>query len=82
MPQWGAHYIDLVHFMTGLRVPLEPCVCLAGIFSWKDENKFTAPDQVQALWTYPQGFMVSYLKPNSGNNSSATCATFTATRAC
>lgn len=65
VPQWGAHFIDLVHFITGCGFP-ESCVCMGGIFTFKDENKFTAPDQVQALWTYPEGFMVSY-STNFGN---------------
>ena len=54
----GAHFIDLVHFITGAEYP-ESCVCLGGTFTWKDEHKFTAPDCVQATWIYPEGFLVS-----------------------
>jgi hypothetical protein len=28
----------------------ESCVCLGGVYTWKDEHRFTAPDQVQALF--------------------------------
>ncbi|MBN1909560.1 MAG: hypothetical protein JW818_07475, partial [Pirellulales bacterium] len=31
-----------------------------GTFTWKDEHEFTCPDQVQATWVYPEGFLVSY----------------------
>lgn len=67
VPQWGSHFIDLVHFVTSCGFP-DSCVCLGGTFTWRDENHFTAPDQVQALWTYPEGFMVSYMT-NFGNGS-------------
>jgi predicted dehydrogenase len=65
--QWGSHYIDLVHFITGLSVP-QSCVCLGGIYTWKDEHRFTAPDQMHALWHYPEGAMISYAT-NFGNSA-------------
>jgi hypothetical protein len=43
-------------------------VCLGGTFTWKDEHRFTCPDHVQALWIYPEDFMVSY-STNFGNGS-------------
>lgn len=58
IPQWGAHFLDMVHFITGASYP-ESCVCTGGIFTWADEHKFTVPDTVQATWTYPEGFMLS-----------------------
>jgi len=67
VPQLGVHFIDLMHYITGAKVP-ERCVCMGGTFTWADENKFTVPDQVQALWTYPEGFMMSYLT-NTGNSN-------------
>ena len=67
VPQLGVHFLDLMHFITGLGFP-ETCVCLGGIYTWKDEHHFTAPDQVQALWHYPEGVMVSY-SSNFGNSS-------------
>jgi len=54
----GSHFIDMVHFITGASFP-EACVCLGGNFTWNDDHQFTAPDCVQATWTYPEGFLVS-----------------------
>jgi predicted dehydrogenase len=67
VPGLGSHFIDLVHYITGARFPTS-CVCMGGTFTWKDEHKFTCPDHVQALWIYPEGFMVSY-STNFGNGS-------------
>lgn len=67
VPQFGSHFIDLAHYMTGLNIP-ETCACLGGIYTWKDERAFTAPDQVQAVWHYPEGTMVSY-STNFGNSA-------------
>ncbi len=67
VPGLGSHFIDLVHYITGAKFP-ESCVCMGGTFTWKDKYEFTAPDHVQALWTYPEGFMVSY-STNFGNGS-------------
>ncbi|MHC4534326.1 MAG: Gfo/Idh/MocA family oxidoreductase, partial [Planctomycetota bacterium] len=67
IPGLASHYIDLVHYITGAKFP-ESCVCLGGTFTWKDKNKFTCPDHVQAMWIYPEGFMVSY-STNFGNGS-------------
>lgn len=61
----GCHFIDLVHSITGVGFP-ESCVCLGGIYTWIDEHQFTAPDCIQALWTYPEGFLVSSAN-NMGN---------------
>ena len=55
---FGSHFLDMVHYITGAQFP-EECVSLGGTFTWKDEHQFTAPDCVQATWTYPEGFMVS-----------------------
>jgi len=59
VPQQGVHYIDLVHYITGAKFPTS-AVCQGGVFVWKDEHKFTCPDQVEASWIYPEGFMVNY----------------------
>ncbi len=67
VPGLGSHFIDLVHYITGAKFP-KSCVSMGGTFTWKDEHKFTCPDHVQALWTYPEGFMVSY-STNFGNGS-------------
>ncbi len=63
----GTHFIDTVHYITGAKFP-ESCVCLGGIFTWKDEHKFTVPDCIQATWIYPEGFLVSSSN-NTGNSS-------------
>lgn len=65
VPNLGCHFIDLVHYITEATYPTS-CVCLGGTFTWNDEYRFTCPDHVEALWTYPEGFMVSY-SSNFGN---------------
>jgi len=70
VPGLGSHFLDLVHYITGAKYPTS-CVCLGGTYTWKDDHGFTAPDQVQALWEYPEGFMVSY-STNFGNGSDNT----------
>jgi predicted dehydrogenase len=67
---YGSHFLDLVHYITGAKFP-SSCVCLGGTFTYKDEHHFTCPDHVQALWIYPEGFMVSYstLCGNGAGNS-------------
>ena len=67
VPQWGAHFLDLLHYVTGCGLP-ESCVCLGGVTYWKDENKFTTPDNVMATWMYLEGFMVTSSN-NFGNGS-------------
>ena len=61
----GCHFIDLYNYITGVQFPTS-CVCNGGVFTWKDEHKFTCPDHVEALWVYPEGFMVAY-SSNFGN---------------
>ncbi|MCX6908822.1 MAG: hypothetical protein NTY01_12365 [Verrucomicrobia bacterium] len=61
----GCHFIDLYNYITGVQFP-KSCVCNGGVFTWKDEHKFTCPDHVEALWVYPEGFMVAY-SSNLGN---------------
>jgi len=67
VPQWGVHFLDLAHYIADLGIP-QSCVCLGGVYTWKDEHRFTAPDQVQALWHYAEGLMVSY-STNFGNSA-------------
>jgi len=56
----GCHFYDLVHYITGAKFPTS-CVCLGGTFTYDDERHFTCPDQVEAVWVYPEGFVMSYL---------------------
>ncbi len=65
LPGFGSHYIDLVHYITGAQFP-QSCVCMGGRYTWIDEYNFTCPDQIQATWHYPEGFLVSYCT-NFGN---------------
>jgi len=67
VPGLGSHFIDLVHYITGATFP-RSCVCLGGTYTWKQKHNFTCPDHVQALWDYPEGFLVSY-STNFGNGS-------------
>jgi len=67
VPGFGSHFIDLMNAILGSKLPAS-AVCLGGTFVWNDEHHFTCPDQVQALWTYPEGFMVSY-STNFGNGA-------------
>lgn len=67
IPQWGAHFLDMMHYVTGCGFP-ESCMCLGGVTYWKDENKFTVPDNVAAMWMYPDGLMVTSSN-NFGNSS-------------
>jgi predicted dehydrogenase len=67
VPGLGSHFVDLVHYITGAKFPTS-ATCLGGTYTWKDEHNFTCPDHVQALWEYPEGFMVSY-STNFGNGS-------------
>ena len=59
VPGLASHFLDLVQYITGARFP-SSCVSLGGTYTWKDKYNFTSPDQVQALWEYPEGFVVSY----------------------
>jgi predicted dehydrogenase len=63
----GCHFIDLYNYIVGSTLPLS-CVAQGGTFTWKDDNHFTCPDQAQATWVYPEGFMVSYAS-NFSNGS-------------
>ncbi len=67
IPGLASHFIDLIHYVTGAKFP-QSVVAQAGIFTFRDEHEFTCPDQVQAVWTYPEGFMVSYCTNFSNSN--------------
>jgi predicted dehydrogenase len=67
VPGFGSHYLDLIHYITGAQFP-QSATCMGGVFTWKDEYNFTCPDNVEAQWIYPEGFMVSY-SSNFGNGA-------------
>jgi predicted dehydrogenase len=70
VPQWGAHFLDTVHYIMDCGFPTS-CVCIGDVLTWKDENNFTTPDCVQATWMYPEGFMLTSSNNfgNSGGNT-------------
>lgn len=70
----GSHFVDLVHYITGATFPTS-CVCMGGTYTWKDENNFDCPDHVEAVWEYPEGFLVHY-STNFGNGSGNTFKIF------
>ncbi len=55
--QFMAHFIDLVHYVTGASYP-ESAVAMGGTYRWKDSR--TAPDSIEVLLQYKEGFMVRY----------------------
>jgi predicted dehydrogenase len=63
--QWMSHAIDLVHFFLGETCPAS-VVSSGGVFAWHDGRE--NPDTFQALFTYPQGYLVSYAT-SFGNDS-------------
>jgi predicted dehydrogenase len=70
VPQWGAHFLDLMHYVMDCGLP-QSCMCLGGVTTWKDENNFTTPDNVIATWMYPEGFVVTSSN-NFGNSAGNT----------
>ncbi|MBM3888751.1 MAG: Gfo/Idh/MocA family oxidoreductase, partial [Verrucomicrobia bacterium] len=70
----GSHFIGLLNYITGAQFPTS-CVCNGGVFTWKDEHRFTCPDHVEALWVYPEGFMAVF-SANYGNSSGNRCRFF------
>jgi predicted dehydrogenase len=70
VPQWGAHFLDTVHYIMDCGFPTS-CMCIGDVLTWKDENNFTTPDCVQATWMYPEGFMLTSSN-NFGNSAGNT----------
>jgi predicted dehydrogenase len=67
VPGLASHFVDLIHYITGAKFPTS-ATGQHGTFTWIDEHKFTCPDQVQATWIYPEGFMVTFTT-NYGNSN-------------
>src|SRR5215471_9393085 len=55
--QWMSHGVDLCHFFLNEKYPAS-VVANGGVFAWQDGRE--NPDTFQALFTYPQGLLVSY----------------------
>jgi predicted dehydrogenase len=56
--QFMAHFVDLVHFVTGAKYP-ERVTAMGGTFRWKDPRR-TAPDSIEVALEYKEGFLVRY----------------------
>jgi predicted dehydrogenase len=53
------HFIDLVHYVTGAKIP-RSVVTMGGKFRFKDDE-YTCPDSVECILEYPdEGFLVRY----------------------
>jgi predicted dehydrogenase len=70
VPSLGAHYIDLVHSITGAGIP-RSCVSMQSTQIWKDDYGFDCPDHVNAVWEYDEGFTADYSTyfGNGGGNT-------------
>lgn len=55
--QWMSHIVDAVHLVTGAKYP-KSCVAQGGIYNWRDGRQ--NGDMCQALFEYPEGFMLNY----------------------
>ena len=51
------HFIDLVHYITGAGAP-KRVMTMGGTYRWKD--RYTAPDSVETVLEYPEGFLIRY----------------------
>lgn len=53
-----AHFIDLVHFVTGAKYPRR-VTAMGGTYRWKDQR--SAPDSIEVVLEYPdEGFLARY----------------------
>ncbi len=70
VPSWGAHYIDLVHSITGAKIP-HSVTAMHNTYLWKDDYHFDAPDHASVVWEYDEGFAVHYSTyfGNGGSNN-------------
>jgi predicted dehydrogenase len=62
-----AHFIDTVHFVTGAKYPSR-AVALGGIYRWKDKR--TAPDSIEVILEYEEGFLARYNTTFGTNDNS------------
>jgi predicted dehydrogenase len=56
--QFMAHFVDLLHFVTGAKYP-QRIMAMGGTFRWKDTRR-TAPDSIEVVLEYKEGFIVRY----------------------
>ena len=65
--QFMAHFIDLIHFVTGASYP-DRVIAMGGTFRWKDAR--TAPDSIEVVLEYKEGFLVRYNSTFGTNTNS------------
>ena len=56
--QFMAHFVDLVHFVTGAKYP-DRVIAMGGTFRWKDSRR-TTPDSIEVVLEYSEGFLARY----------------------
>lgn len=59
---FGAHYLDLTHWMLGHDAPLA-VTAMGGKLAVEDNREI--PDTLEALWTYPGGTLVTFSQFNA-----------------
>lgn len=66
--QFMAHFIDMVHFVTGAKYP-DRVMAMGGTYRWKDAHR-TAPDSIEVVLEYKEGFLARY-NSSFGTNSNS-----------
>lgn len=66
--QFMAHFVDLVHFVTGAQYP-DRVIAMGGTFRWTGTGR-TAPDSIEVVLEYKEGFLVRY-NSSFGTNSNS-----------
>jgi predicted dehydrogenase len=56
--QFMAHFVDLLHFVTGAKYP-DRVMAMGGTYRWKDARR-TAPDSIEVVLEYKEGFLARY----------------------
>lgn len=56
--QFMAHFIDEVHFVTGAKYP-DKVIAMGGTYRWNDPRR-SAPDSIEVVLEYKEGFLVRY----------------------
>jgi predicted dehydrogenase len=56
--QFMAHFVDLLHFVTGTKYP-DRVMAMGGTYRWKDSRR-TAPDSIEVVLEYKEGFSARY----------------------
>ena len=54
---WGAHYIDMLHWFTGMNGPVK-ISAIGGNYAVKDNR--TIPDTMEVTYEYPDGLLATF----------------------